>query len=390
MKELSLGPWPLGMDMLSNESLLPRDPNTKQIVAVRDAVNGDFDAEGVFARRGEFVRLNTTPAHSLWRGKLGAYGVVGGALCRLDAGGNAYPLVTLPYDAALSYEEINGKLVYSNLGTIGVVENGVARPLAEPTPAAPGVTATANGGLFAGRYGVLVTTLAHGEESGASEAAFVEVTEGGGISITLPDRDTVTRVYRTPANGDQFYRCDDVPPHVTSYLLGLTTQGGQPGTRFLDPLPPGTMVRKHHGRLVTVRGRNLWFSEPMRYGLTSLRHNFVTMPLKVRFIECVEAGIWVGQPDGVRFLRGADPDDFKIEQTGAKPPVAGCSTLVDAELLSPDVAAGFRSAVWLADNGYVVGTAQGQIVEPQAARITLAATSGAIAVHDRRLISVVR
>lgn len=46
-------------------------------------------------------------------------------------------------------------------------------------------------------------------------------------------------------------------------------------------------------------------------------------------------------------------------------------------------------AVWLAANGYVLGTPTGQLVEAQARRIRLPdAAAGWTAVHDRRLFTL--
>lgn len=372
----------MGMDMLSDEHDLPTDRRGKRVACV-DALNGVFSREGHFASRPGVRRLGSARVHSFGPDLC----VANGALCRVDAAGTLTPIHTLAADLPVSYAQVNGETVFSNLAEIAVLGASGLRPLATPTPAQPKAIADSAGGLFAGRYGVAMSIVANGQESAVGPAIFVEVPEGGGILVeNIP---TGARLYRTAHNGTEFYRAQDFPSGASVALLGKQHPGKAADTRHLDPLPPGEFVRYWRGRLVTARGRTLYMSEPMRYGLRCRRTGFVQLPGKVRWFEPVEGGIFVGQPDGVVFLRGSAPKDLQLERTGARPPVYGASTTIAPDLLGFEERPAGDCAVWLSEHGFTMGLPSGHVIAPQAPRIRLSASRGEIAVHDRRLIAFV-
>lgn len=370
------------MDMISDEHKLPSD-NRGRRVAARDAVNGMFSREGHFSSRPGFRRVSSSVAHSFGPDVC----VSGGELCRVDASGTLTALHTLAADMRVSYAQVNGETVFSSLAEIGVIGASGVRPLATPTPAQPQAAADTAGGLFGGRYGVAMSIIANGQESATGPAAFVTVPEGGGILVeNIP---AGARLYRTAHNGTEFYRAQDFPAGASVALLGKQHPGKKADTRHLDPLPPGEFVRYWRGRLLTARGRFIFFSEPMRYGLHCRRTGFVQMPGKVRWIEPVEGGIFVGQPDGVLFLRGSEPKELQVERTGAAVPVYGASTSIKPDLLGFEERPAGDCAVWLSEHGFTLGLPTGQVIAPQAPRIRLSASRGEIAVNDRRLIAIV-
>lgn len=395
----NIGPWPLGMDMLSPDTRLPRNQPEGRLIAAREAVDGIFDRAGTFASRPGLARVaSLSGLHSLWTRPDGrtSYAVQGSTLVQVSLTGRSLgltPLADLPSALALDFCDLNGETVYSSLDTLGVIGADGVRPLSVPDAAGLHAVPATVGGLYAGRYAVAMAWLnARGEEGGLSPITPVTLAEGQGVRVTIPpapEGATTARVYRTGQNGDVLYRVADAPPGM-AFTLGAAPRGRAADTAYLRAMRPGAMVRAWRGRLLTARGTVLTLSEPMRYGLTSPRHGFVAFPGRITFIEPVEGGVFVGQTDTVLFLDGAKPGDWQLRRTGGARPVPGSSTTVSADLFDPQLQLqGGDHALWLAANGYVLGRPTGQLVEPQAQRIRLPdAAAGRTAVYDRRLLTL--
>lgn len=392
MSEMSLL-WKVGIDHVTPESALPDG-------AVADAVNVDFDRAGGFASRPGATRLLTGNVHSLWTAENGqAYGVVDGVICRLDTDGSTIETAaawTLGQDLPVTYADLNDDVIAATQREL--VSLGRGECLGLPTPSDAGLAAETwpetYGGLTSGRYGVALAHLRGDEESGLSDGAFVEVAEGGGLRLALPQPDsalnvTAMRVYRTAPNGEVYHRVADVPLGITSYLLGATPLGRPADTQYLEPLPGGHYVRAWRGRVLVARGNVLRFSQPLRFGLHDPRTDFVQFEQRIDLLEPVDGGVFVGTRDGVVFLAGERPGAWAQRRTSGKAPVPGTGISARASDLGGDVEG--RVAVWLARNGFVIGTAQGAVLEVQAKRIRLpqVPTSGALLLRERRLIATV-
>ena len=64
--------------------------------------------------------------------------------------------------------------------------------------------------------------------------------------------------------------------------------------------------------------------------------------------------------------------------------------LVDADLVGDDVSQNSNAALWLAENGYVLGTATGQIIQYQAGKLQgITANSSRSVRLGRRIITTV-
>ncbi len=395
----SIGPWPLGIDMLSPDTAMPSDRDGN-VIAARDCVDGDFNRVGQFASRPGLLKVGGEALHSLWTRRDGSasYAVRGNELVqvvRTDAGMTTIAVAQLAGSNPVDFCELNGEVIYSSLDELGAIAaDGSTRPLCVPDAATPGLAESDSGGLYAGRYSVAYAWVnARGVEGALSPLATIKVHEGKGIRITIPHTPagaTAYRIYRTGQNGNVLYLTAEAPASLTSYLIGTAERGRQADNAYLRAMRPGVFVRAWRGRLLTARGRFLYLSEPMRYGLYSPRHGFVQFPTRITFIEAVEGGVFVGQQDTVLFLDGATPGDWTQQRTGGARPVPHSSLLVSPDLFSAglELPSGDH-ALWLAANGYVLGSPTGQLVEAQARRIRLPdAAAGWTAVHDRRLFTM--
>jgi hypothetical protein len=200
------------------------------------------------------------------------------------------------------------------------------------------------------------------------------------------------RIYRTGTNGDVFYQAQEVSlPHSGAFLLNPTAVGRMIDTRGFERMRSGMYLRYWRGRIIVARGRNLYFSEPMRYGLFDPRHGFVQMPQVITFLQPVEGGIYVGQSNGVVFLQGTTPDKLAVVQTGAAKPLPGSATEIGSSSFSLEGAkASEKYAVWVGARGYALGDPGGNVVEPQSRRLAVpVGQRGVTVVHNRRLTTLV-
>lgn len=394
MAEIKLGPWPKGIDNVSADDALVKG-------CARDALNVDFDRQGIAARRRGLRRVSAdATVHSLWNGKTGGFAMQGANLCRADLAGGALvlqPIATLPTAERVDYCSFNGRTYLTSRSYLGYVEpTGTLRAVGVPEAPPPTLIANAAGGLFAGRYAVAVSLVDdRGEEGGLSELAFVNVAEGGGLTVSFPTGTPagyIARIYRTEANGDVLHRAYEVPVAVGSVIVGVGTLGRAADTRWLRRTPPGDMVRGWMGRLLIARGRFLLYSVALRPGLHDPRFAFVQMPRRITMLEGVSGGVYLGQPDGAVFLAGTDPKDWQQSRSGAAAPVPRASALASTDDLDPalELPMGLEVAVWLSASGYAIGMPDGRIVSPQAKRIRLPiAAGGCLAVNDGRITSIV-
>ncbi|MGH7690714.1 MAG: hypothetical protein ACREN3_13990, partial [Gemmatimonadaceae bacterium] len=270
-----------------------------------------------------------------------------------------------------------------------------ARALGLPVPPAVLAEDVPAGGLSAGRYAVAVAFQRDdGEEGPLSAHTLVTVGEGCGIQIDglpmSPEASTL-RVYRTTCNGDALYHCCDVPVGTMNWLLGNDTLGKLAPFPFMARMPPGRFVTTWRGRLLTARGRTIMMSEPLTYGVSSLRHNFVQAPHRVTLLHGTNDGVYVGTAHGMWFMRGTGPRDAEWRSTGAPAPLEGAYGTVPGDAFNAGLGlAGQTVLVWLSARGFVLATQDGTIIAPQASRVRVgAASAGALVYAERRLTAAV-
>ena len=384
-----LGPWPLGIDNHSPPTALKHDDKGRMI-ALRDAVNVNIDESGgVESRQGPRLVFGLPELHSLWSGVLGAFAVSQGTLYAITSAA-AVPLATLNSNDPCSYDVLNGSVVVGNRTTLLEVARGAARPLAIAAPGAPAAHAGPAGGLAGGRYAVAVSFVRGDQEGALSALATVQLADGQGITLSNLPSDAGAdriRIYRTALGGTVLYHVTDLPMGMPSYLLGNGQLGRDAPTPWLAPMPPGTNVTVWQGRLLLARGRTLVISEPMNYGLVSPRHGFVQFADPITLVLGVGGGVYVGTRRGVVFLRGSKPSEWQQEVKTLAAPVPHCRGECDGSMLPANYQqSGHRVVVWLASNGFVFGTDEGTVFEPQSDRLRVpTALRGTMVAHERRV-----
>ena len=386
MSEISLGPWVTGLDNATEEGQAPE--------ALREATNVLVSSEGFVSSRAGVVKAYNGSVHSLWSDRVGCYCMSGSMLCLVQESGNVITLDEL-YDMGSAepvyYETANGVVYVSNTQRIvEVMHDGVA-PIG-PDDGSCACAAVDGGGLAAGRYAVAVTFLDQfGREGGASPRTIVTVPDNGGIAVSLPSGKT-SRIYMSTRDGEILHKVMDTTD--TSPILGGGMTFGHALRRVSKTLmKAGKYITHWHGRLLTARGKVLYYSEPLEHYVCDRISGFVPMPKEMTFIAATENALAVGQPDGTLIFQGDHPGNWVQRRKLSAIPIPESVGYVSGSEMNKELQVGSeRVAIWLSQKGYTVMFPDGTILEPQADRLVIApgADSGRTLVKDLRVTTVVR
>lgn len=386
-----------GVDNRTPETRLSSGGNTKDGVApsmLRQLVNLEVARGKLRLRKGYELAVAMTAPHSLWSDGARAF-VASGTLHQFD-GATAADLGQ-EIVGPTSFETLHGETYFSDGLSTGVIQSdGSIRSWGLDSPPMPDLTVTPSGGLYEGQYQVALTYLMQtGEESGAGLASVVQVGPGGGIAVGLPsdvpeDAYTVA-IYVSDANGSTLRMAMGVIAGQTTAFIGTGTRGRELRTQFLSRMPPGTIVRAAHGRLWSVLGDMVTASEPLRYGLTDSRANWLRWPEPITLFEPVDTGFFIGSSFRVAFLQGLNPNDMQtrdVSGEGAIAPLRVKATVLGMQG-SGDV------VVWFTKRGWAYGLSDGSVTYPTDSKLALpeyADGAGAFIEQDglKQLLAVVK
>lgn len=394
MAETLLAPF-AGINNVAEDAALQRGGDAPRLF-VRDAVNVNLTPEGAAELRPGLRQVSSLTYGNVWQSPLhkDTFGTLLGQWVRIFPETWECEPLALIGEGDVSHELLNNSICVATPAGIFTYNGANASLLTIETPAAPFVM-TAAGSLPAGAYGVAVAWLRGAIESATSAMASVDVPQNGGLDITLPMcfDSTVTgaRLYLTKQNGGELALEGDYPLGSQIQVLVPPKLGRPTQFQHLSAMPSGKYLKYWRGRLVVAKANVLRFSEPLAYHLHNERHSFVQLPQRITFVEPVDGGLWVGQVDHVVFLDGASPDAMSVTRRASSAPVPGSSMLVTPDIMGSNSApSGELTAVWLAANGYVGGTAQGQLIQPHAGVLRgITGRAGTSVVLDRRLITAV-
>ena len=375
--------FPKGVDQVSPETaLLPGA--ARRIVNLdvhQGAVGQDGPVGGRLSSRSQVkLAVAGTNVHSLWSGTDGTFYVDSGALKTLNSDMAATQVRAGVGDSEMFYVDIAGTTYYSNGAITGSYAHGVDKTWGLPVPAAPVLTTTGYGGLTAGNYMVAYTTMdADGYESGASPTSIISVTTGGGIVLNTitTAADHKTRVYVSPANGENLYWVQDSWPGQTTAYVGAHTPGKMLSVMHMSPMEPCTHLETYNGRIYGVVGNALVATQAMNYGLTRPATDFVMFPAEPTMVKSVVDGLYVGTQHDVVFLAGDDLPLFKQKQADALPPIPGSALVVDGGLFGEPG----RGIVWLTRRGWVFGSTGGRVKRLTESQMSLPSYDRAAALY---------
>ena len=385
-----------GMNTVEEDAALQVGGNAPKLY-VRDAVNVNITPKGKVILRAGMDLATSTPYKNLWQSPLhkDTFARLGDQLVKVDTSTWESASLAIIGDADCSYEILNNQIIIAGSEGLFRYDGMTAKRLTIETPAQPMVIGSA-GSLDAGMYGIAISWLRGTLESAVSAMASVELHDGSAMQITFPmvfDA-TITgiRLYLTKRNGGELGLAGVYKSDTVSVSIPLLPDLGRTSAfKYLSPMPTGKYLKYWRGRLLTAKANILRFSEPLAYHLHDERHGFVQMPQRITFVQPVEGGIWIGQVDHVAFLQGSQPNELVLIRRTAKAPIPNSAIMVDSDTVGSDISqGGGATALWLAENGYVLGTASGQIIELQAGVMKgITAKSATSVVLDRRLVTAV-
>lgn len=395
-----------GINNVSDDDGLQQGGDASKLF-VREALNVDISDTGRIALRKGAVQVSTTQFKNLWQSPLhqDVFATLNRQLVKVNPMSWDYEVLLDGIDdSVVCYEVVNNLVFISTLQGIFCYDGARVLPLTIDTPASPMVAASTQGGtLGSGDYIVAMSYIRNGVESALSENVRCSLALSGqgdplqgSLTVTLPycldDSITGVNIYVSARNGAELKKFGTYPIGTGQVVIDQCEQLGR-AVQFshLSPMPSGKFMQYWQGRLLTADKNVLRFSQAMAYHLHDERHDFVLMPQRITFILPVDAGVWVGQVDGVVFLSGSQPSEMTFSKKTGHAPIPMSAIYVDADTVGGDISqSGNTTALWLADNGYVVGTSSGQIIEVQSGTLKgITAKSGRSVRFDRRITTIV-
>lgn len=349
--------------------------------ALMEAVNVLIGPEGSITPRKGFASVSTG-VHSLFRHNGRHFGVLNGLLVELFDNG-ARQLWDVPIKGKISWGVLNDEPVFINTEVLAritpteVKRIGVERPMIAATGGEIKASAVA------------VSFVNEDGEEGPLSAIF-DAQQGIAPSPTDTGLFRV-RVYAPLANavsvnntteayaGELLYFVGEAGPgqSLDSFVRvsGALTEpsrnqqlGRLAETMNKERMPGGNYVRYWRGRLLVARGRTLYFSDPLRYGLYDRSSGFVKFEARIDFIEPMEKGIFVALRNvGVIFLAGESPEKWERVVADLEPAQPGASLVIPTSQMSLELQPKPEwVAVWFTPRGFALGLPSGVVFHPQA------------------------
>lgn len=364
----------LGVDMLSDETGLPEG-------TVRSADNVDIRRDGSFKRRdGYEVKVAGPDFHSLFHSTRGTLFAQGAEVRALHADYSSHLVCDMGGYSPVDFHDYNGNTYILNRSSFWWIPANDSTPRrvgVSPPQRIPDAEPALNGTLTSGTYSVGISRVDdRDEESQTVYVGKVKLTDGGGIRLKglTVDPESKYRVYLTPPDGDVLYLSEELPAVFGEYVLTRQPDGTIRTSQHLKPMPTGDFVRSHAGRLYVADGDTVWYSEALRPHLHNPAHNFIRFVGKIRFIEPITGGIYVGDDRGVWFLPGNEPQEFQLRLISSVRAIRRSSIRLPGLHFNKDITQTDRDVVvWLSTEGYILGNAGGDAVSLHPERIRVAA-----------------
>lgn len=381
----------LGLDNVSEDesmSSFGREP----FVKLRDAVNVNISSSGRVQLRETGVVATEIPYKNLWVSPLhgDTFGTLNGELVKINPVDWSHESLNIELKGSVNYLVVNNFIIISDALALYKYDGASVIKLTIENPPEP-MARFSTGSLLDGTYTVAIAWSKDGRESGLSTSVSLNVE--GGIELILPynysgNADQAV-IYMTERNGSELLKVATVAINTATFTISSDkdlTRAAQ--FQHLSPMRTGKFLKLWRGRLLTADRNMLYFSQALNFHLCDERYDYIALPQRVTFVEPVESGIWVGQSNSVVFLSGSDVRDLRLVQTGAKSPVDGTALRVNSDLLG-ELSAGLESVLWLAENGYCIGTPSGNLVEAHANTLKgITAKGGQSVRFDDRIVTV--
>ena len=345
-----------------------------------DAVNGDFDNMGRFARRQGYEKVTALAGgHSAKATSQGIFLVNGFELCRWTP--NGLEALAQVSGEPMHFVEHNDTVFWTDGVDTGRIVDGVVKRWGIDAPEDTFLLTTSDRTSHPGDVTVALTYVRDdGVESGLSPAKQITSSPDATVTVTslpLTGDPDVAQINVYAGRGETLYLESTVAAGATATSFTLTGAGRPAEQRRLDPPPAGNGLALFRGRVYITVGSYLIYSDPFRPEHFDLAGGFIPFEHDIEIVAPVEAGIYVAA-GGTMFLRGTDPDQFQIDQIlhyGAVP-----GTAVDIPNTS--------GVMWMSTLGAVMGDASGNAQNVQEQNVAVGVSNtlgdGAAMIRERR------
>lgn len=396
----------LGINNVSEDDVLEIGGNSPALY-LKDAVNFDLNETGKIYLRKSERQLTDLKYKNIWQSPLhkDVFATLDRQLVKLNTldWSNEVLLENINPEY-ICFDVLNNQVLISTLSDIFVFNGFKIEPLTIENPASPILLSQNEGGILGGGdYVVALSYSRNGKESGFSEHIKTHLKISGNgdvlqgsILIQMPycldSTITEVNVYCSTRNGSELRKYGSYPITTTQITIDRVDQLGR-SNQFINmsAMPSGKFMKYWQGRLLTADKNILRFSQAMTYHLHDERHDFIMLPQRISFILPVDEGIWIGQVDHVVFLSGIEPSEMIFIKKTAHSPIPFSAIEVDSDLIGGEISqGGRRTALWLSENGYVLGTSTGEIIELHSSKLQgITAKAGRSVRLGRRLITLV-
>lgn len=366
-EEVSLGPWPDGMNNRQPDYALP--PGT-----LRNAVNVDIDKAGRARRRRGYTKIfsgvSTRGGYSC---PAGTFFVQGSKLMRLNSDNTATELYDGVIGAYAAYEYFNGVVYFSDGAINKKIVSGVVADWGRLPPPTPTVVSV-SGSLPPGTYMVAVSEIdSYGIEHGTSEAVAVQINVESGLRVSGFPAGRPVRVYVSSTNGATMFAAAQTTAGSYDVTTVSYVSGRPASTQFMSGPPPGRIIKEYNGRMYVANGNTVWYTEPYSPELVSMASGFLQFAADVTIMEPGETGMWIVS-DRTEFYAGSSPLEFRPRTVLDYGAVYGTSQVLPQT----------KDVLWYSTRGIVVGTKDGQATNVQEANVAAdTGTTGAALVREQ-------
>lgn len=401
MRDISLMPIS-GMNTESEDTNLHREGDNPRHF-VRDAVNLNITSSGKAGIRDGVQKVTGIKYRGLWQSPLhgDTFAALDDQWVKVDPETWESEALTDIGEGEVFHEVVNNQVFVSGSNGLYTYAGIEAEPLTIETPPAPMAIGggTANALDLDKRYVEGTRAFAVSWLRGSKESALSAISTSSHSEtyhVTLPmvlDKGiTGVRLYMTGLSGTELRRQGTYKAETTTVVASSGEKLGAPAQfQYLSPMPAGRFLKYWRGRIMTARANVLRFSQALNYHLHDERYDFIQMPQRITFVQPVVGGIWVGQTTHVAFLQGSSLEELSIVRKASRAPIPESATYVDSESLQGELGGGGNgAALWLAENGYVIGTSDGQLVELHKGMLRgLTGARGTSVVLDDRAVTAV-
>lgn len=188
----------------------------------------------------------------------------------------------------------------------------------------------------------------------------VELTDTGTRSV-MPSSGPV---YWATHEGALLFSCTsgvyalDLAANTCTQLSG--TGAPDESDRVFANLPGGTHLHSWNGRLVMARGRSIYFSEPLNYGVYDTLTGRLDVGGRITWMAALTGGIYVGVNKKVLFLAGTDPDKLQRTTVSEAAWDSAAVKIPANDLGQP----GDMFVAWVEPTGFALGNPAGTVERP--------------------------